>query len=99
MHFAAQFRVATGLRPREYIVHRRIEQAQELLRDTKRTLVDVALSVGFQSQAYFTTVFRRLVDETPYRWRRAVLEAAPPAAASTADSVWSRLSKRRPTVV
>jgi AraC-like DNA-binding protein len=81
MYFAAQFRVATGIRPREYIQQRRIERAQELLRDTKRTLVDVALSVGFQSQAYFTTVFRRFTDETPYRWRRAALEAARPAVA------------------
>jgi hypothetical protein len=27
-HFAAQFRAATGLRPREYLLRRRIERAQ-----------------------------------------------------------------------
>ena len=96
MYFAAQFRGATGIRPREYIQHRRIERAQELLRDTRRTLVDVALSVGFQSQAYFTTVFRRFTDETPYRWRRAVLEAARPAVASAAER--PPAFRRRPPV-
>jgi AraC family transcriptional regulator len=73
MHFAAQFRAAMGIRPREYILRRRIERAQGLLRDSERPLVDVALSVGFQTQAHFTTVFRRFTDETPLRWRRAIL--------------------------
>jgi AraC-like DNA-binding protein len=31
--------------------------------------VDVALSVGFQAQPHFTTVFRRYVGESPHRWR------------------------------
>lgn len=70
MHFAAQFQVATGLRPHEYLLKRRIERAQTLMRATREPLVQIALSVGFQSQAHFTTVFRRFVGETPYRWRR-----------------------------
>jgi AraC-like DNA-binding protein len=31
--------------------------------------VDVALSVGFQAQPHFTTVFRRYVGDSPHRWR------------------------------
>jgi AraC family transcriptional regulator len=68
MHFAAQFRVATGLRPHEYMLRRRIERAQELLCREPISLADVALSVGFQTQAHFTTVFKRFVGRTPYRW-------------------------------
>ena len=30
MHFAAQFRISTGLRPREFVLRRRIERAQEI---------------------------------------------------------------------
>jgi AraC-like DNA-binding protein len=70
MHFAAQFRAATGLRPHEYVLRRRIERARELLRDPSVPLVEVALSVGFQTQAHFSTVFRQLVGETPGRWRQ-----------------------------
>lgn len=69
MHFAAQFRAATGLRPHEFLLRRRIDRAQYLLAEPDRKLVDVALSVGFQTQAHFTTVFRRIVGETPHRWR------------------------------
>jgi AraC-like DNA-binding protein len=70
MHFAAQFRIAMGIRPHHYILQRRIDRARELLRDSELALVDVALSVGFQTQAHFTTVFKRFVGQTPCRWRQ-----------------------------
>ena len=69
MYFAAQFRAATGIRPHEFLLRRRIDRAKQMLIETEMTLVDVALSVGFQNQAHFTTVFGRFVGETPYRWR------------------------------
>ncbi len=71
MHFASQFRVATGLRPHEYLLKRRIERAEELLRQSTMTLVEIALTVGFQTQAHFTTVFKRFVGDTPSQWRSA----------------------------
>lgn len=71
MHFASQFRAATGLRPHEYLLKRRIQHAEELLRQSTMTLVEIALSVGFQTQAHFTTVFKRFVGDTPYQWRNA----------------------------
>lgn len=71
MHFAAQFRVATGMRPHEYLLRQRIERAQKMLVETRDSLVEIALGVGFQTQAHFTTVFRRFVGDTPYQWRCA----------------------------
>ncbi len=32
-------------------------------------IVALALGVGFQTQAHFTTVFKRFAGSTPYRWR------------------------------
>jgi AraC-like DNA-binding protein len=69
MHFASQFRRATGMRPHEYLLRRRVDHAQHLLLESKHNVLDVALSCGFRSQAHFTTVFKRLVGETPYCWR------------------------------
>jgi len=71
MHFAAQFRAATGLRPHEYLLRRRIERAQEKLAGTSISLVEVALSVGFQTQSHFTTVFTRMVGQPPRAWRQS----------------------------
>jgi len=71
MRFAAQFRLATGQRPREFILKRRIQFSQALLADTQANVLEIALIVGFQTQAHFTTVFKRFVGETPHRWRCA----------------------------
>jgi AraC family transcriptional regulator len=69
MHFAAQFRAATGLRPHEYLLQRRIERARELLLTSRLPLAEIAFEVGFKTQAHFTTVFARFVGETPNVWR------------------------------
>ena len=69
MYFAARFRAATGLRPHDYVLQRRIERAKEMLARTEETLVNIALDVGFQTQAHFTTVFKKIVGSTPGRWR------------------------------
>lgn len=70
MYFARQFRAATGHRPHDFVLRKRIEHAQRLLMNTSQALVEVALNAGFQTQAHFTTVFRKIVGDTPHRWRR-----------------------------
>ncbi len=70
MHFAAQFRAATGMRPHEYLLHRRIERARQLLLESRLPLVEIAFEVGFKTQAHFTTVFAQFVGETPNVWRQ-----------------------------
>jgi AraC family transcriptional regulator len=82
MHFAAQFRAATGSSPHEYLLCRRIEVAKTLLSETDTPLVQVALDVGFLAQAHFTTVFKRLTGDTPARWRRARRNADRPLSPS-----------------
>lgn len=74
MHFARQFRIATGTRPHEYVVRRRIERAQELMLASRKSLLEIALDVGFQSQTHFCSVFKRLCDETPRAWRTSQQE-------------------------
>lgn len=69
MHFAAQFRSTTGYSPHAYLLRRRIERAQRLLRSSALSVLDVALSCGFGSHAHFTTVFGRMVGEPPTSWR------------------------------
>lgn len=70
MHFAAQFRTATGLRPHEYLLRQRIDRAQQLLSKSQTPLAEIALDVGFKAQTHFTTVFARFVGQTPHVWRQ-----------------------------
>jgi AraC-like DNA-binding protein len=68
--FAAQFRLSTGCTPHEYILLQRVEAAKQMLLDPSISLIEIALAVGFQNQAHFSTVFKQFVNETPGRWRK-----------------------------
>ena len=85
MHFAAQFRVATGFRPHEYLLLKRVEQAKVAMAETQMPLVEVAFSVGFNAQAHFSTVFKRFTGKSPARWKseHRALHTAPANARST----------------
>jgi AraC family transcriptional regulator len=69
-HFARQFKATTGLPPHQYVIARRIERAQHLLRaDGELGLAEVALRAGFSDQSKFSFHFKRMVGITPRRFR------------------------------
>jgi AraC family transcriptional regulator len=92
MHFAAQFRAATGQAPHEYLLRRRIERAQEMLIEGTTPLVEIALSVGFQTQSHFTSVFKRFVGQPPRAWRQSLVGEQ----ARGADCSFSRREMQEP---
>ena len=68
-HFARRFKESPGLPPRRYIIARRIERAQPLLRGEENlSLAQVAARTGFWDQGHFTRHFKRLVGVTPKRF-------------------------------
>lgn len=71
-HFSRAFRVTTGMAPYQWLLHRRIERAQDLLRNTRQTIAEVALSCGFADQSHFTRIFTRIVGASPDAWRHTV---------------------------
>ncbi len=83
MHFAAQFRAATGMRPHEYLLRRRTEHAQTLLSTSGLPLVEIAFEVGFKSQSHFTAVFTRFAGETPGSWRQRARTSVLPVRSAT----------------
>jgi AraC family transcriptional regulator len=75
-HFARQFKAATGLPPHQYVIARRVELAQQLLRqDGGASLADVATRVGFSDQSQFSRHFKRLLGVTPRRFRMSARNA------------------------
>jgi AraC family transcriptional regulator len=71
MHFAAQFRRATGLRPHDFLLQQRIEKAKTMLQTTNSPIVEISLATGFSCQSHFTVVFKRFTGATPHRWRES----------------------------
>jgi len=69
-HFARQFKVATGQPPHQYVIARRVERAQQLLRqDRDLSLVEIAACVGFSDQSHFSHHFKRVIGVTPGQFR------------------------------
>ncbi|TQS42538.1 helix-turn-helix transcriptional regulator [Cryptosporangium phraense] len=68
-HFARQFRAAYGETPYGYLMTRRIERAQVLLRRGDLSVTDVCLAVGCTSLGSFSSRFTALVGETPSAYR------------------------------
>jgi signal transduction histidine kinase/DNA-binding response OmpR family regulator len=56
----------------DYITEIRINKAKALLRDTNKSIADVAYETGFNSPAYFTTLFRQKQNQTPSEFRKGV---------------------------
>ncbi len=71
-HFAVLFRESTGFTPHQYVNHRRIACAQELLKIENLTLVEISMQCGFSSQSQFITTFRKLAGMTPGRFRSSL---------------------------
>jgi AraC-like DNA-binding protein len=68
-HFSRQFRAAYGETPYGYLMTRRIERAQALLRGDEMSVTEVCTAVGCSSLGSFSARFTELVGETPTAYR------------------------------
>ena len=79
-HFARTFAIAYGETPRAYLTRRRVERAKNLLRTANLSVTEVCFLVGFESLGSFSSLFRRLVGQSPSAYRASSLAtgAVPP---------------------
>lgn len=68
-YFSRIFKEETGVSFVGKLNDLRIERAKQLLRSTDRTILDIALEVGFSDQSHFSRVFRDRTDSSPARYR------------------------------
>jgi AraC family transcriptional regulator len=69
-HFARLFKAAAGLAPHQFVITRRIERAQHLLRTNGELgLTEVAFRSGFANQSHFCLHFKRIAGVTPRKFR------------------------------
>jgi AraC family transcriptional regulator len=68
-HFSLQFRASTNQSPHRYMLRLRVQRSKELLTDSRRSVLDVGLEVGFHNQQHFATVFRNFVGVPPSVYR------------------------------
>ena len=68
-HFSREFARAFGQTPHQYLLHRRLERAAELLRNTDRSVAEICFAVGLTSVGSFTTSFGREFGVSPTAYR------------------------------
>jgi AraC family transcriptional regulator len=68
-HFAKAFKQSTGETPHQYVLRQRIEQAKQLLRRPKSSVLEASARAGFVDQSHFSKVFRRMVGVAPSAYR------------------------------
>lgn len=63
------FKKDTGKTLSDYINEVKLEEAKRLLSSTQKSIVEIALSLGYSSQAYFATLFKKRINMTPAEYR------------------------------
>ena len=69
-HLSRKFRREYGCGFKDYLQHRRMEEARRLLANTDRLVADVAESVGYRDRKFFNRLFLRESGATPSEYRR-----------------------------
>ena len=69
-YFSVLFHRETGMAFSDYVLQRRIETAQNMLRYSDYTSTEISEILAFSSQSYFIRCFRKRVGMTPSAYRR-----------------------------
>ena len=69
-HFQRLFKGAVGVSPSRYHINLRMNLARQLLRETKQSVIDVALEVGYANPSHFARLFRKETGLSPSDYRR-----------------------------
>jgi AraC-like DNA-binding protein len=64
------FKESTGFSPIQYIIRRRIGEAQSLLINTNESVTNISGIVGYDNTSYFTTLFSKTVGMSPKKYRQ-----------------------------
>ena len=68
-YLSAEVKRATGSTFKELLLHKRLDKAARLLRETRLTIQEVCAEVGYDNTSYFHRVFRRRYGKSPKEYR------------------------------
>lgn len=76
-HLSHLFKRETGVAPMQYIIQRRIGEAQSLLMETKLPIHTIEEILGFGSSCHFTAMFKKYVGIAPREYRKHFHSGSP----------------------
>lgn len=69
-HFNRLFKRAMGVPPSQYQIRLRMDAARRLLRETKKSVITIAIEVGYSNPSHFARLFRKENGLSPTDYRR-----------------------------
>lgn len=70
-YLSRMFRQATGFTLNEYVNITRIKAAEQLLRETDMSVIDVSAAVGYNNFSHFGKTFKKLAKVSPRDYRKS----------------------------
>lgn len=71
-YFCKIFKKETGFTFSNFLNNYRVEKSKYLLENTNLSLLDIAVSVGFNTQNYYSIVFKKFIKKTPLEYRNNI---------------------------
>ncbi|MDO4625986.1 MAG: AraC family transcriptional regulator [Pasteurellaceae bacterium] len=71
-NFIRVFQQQVGIAPGKLLVNLRMQQAAMLLAKTQKTILAVALEIGYQSESHFSKAFKKIYGFPPSVYRKTV---------------------------
>ncbi|GGE08827.1 AraC family transcriptional regulator [Marinithermofilum abyssi] len=68
-HLQRLFKKKTGMSPKQYLIHIRIEQAKLLLLNGEKNNTDICFMVGFNDPSHYYNVFRKVTGLSPLAFK------------------------------
>ena len=72
-HLNRSVKTETGRTTTQIISERILSESRALLRHTNWSVSEIAYSLGFESQAYFTNFFKKIIDHSPSDYRKLIV--------------------------
>ena len=70
--FIRNFKLYTGITPKQYILKKRIYNAEALLQNTQYNINEIAQIIGYDNPLYFSRVFQKTKGISPSEYRKNI---------------------------
>lgn len=77
-HLSSSFKKHTGMKFSDYVTEVKIEKAKELIETYQYMMYEISDMLGFDTQYYFSTVFKKITGYTPKEYETMCLAKNPP---------------------
>lgn len=76
-YMAHEFKKYMHISPIQYLINRRIQECQSLLKTSSLSVSEISEAVGFSSQSYCSQIFKKALGMTPLQYRQNRIQEPP----------------------